>query len=252
MSTSYDPALYALLHRGTPGDADFYREACRGATSVLELGCGFGRLIPTLAEVCTRYRGIDLDPDLLALARKVRRDLGVGLRSRVQLSVGDMRDFAFRQRFDRVLIPHSTLYCLRSHRDVLRCLRRVREHLTDDGELVLDCYSADSFHDHIDESTMTGRERDELAKVEHAGVQYTVFERTRWQKDQQRLMVTYEYEAADGSIEKGKLVHRYFLRDELETLLRTGGFVVVELAGGFDHRRFTKKSQQLVVRARAG
>lgn len=252
MSSSYDPALYALLHRGTPGDEDFYRDACRGAASVLELGCGYGRLVPTLVDVCSRYRGLDLDPDLLALARKTRRSLGVDQRSRVQLSVGDMRDFSFRQRFDRVLIPHSTLYCLRSHRDVLRCLRRVREHLTEDGELVIDCYSADSFHDHLDESTMTGRERDQLTEVEHAGVRYTVFERTRWHKDQQRLTVVYEYEAADGSVTKGKLIHRYFLRPELETLLKKAGFVIVEIAGGFDHQRFTKRSQQLVVRARVG
>ena len=38
--------LYAMLHRGTPGDRAFYREVCRGATTVLELG-----VEPDLVEV---------------------------------------------------------------------------------------------------------------------------------------------------------------------------------------------------------
>lgn len=251
MTQSYDPALYALLHRGTPGDEAYYRDACRGVDRVLELGCGYGRLIPALARVCSRYRGLDLDPGLLKLARRERRNLSVELRSRVRLGLGDMRDFTFRERFDRILIPHSSLYCLRNHRDVMRCLRRVREHLAEDGELVFDCYSADSFHHDLDESTMTGRERDELTEVEHAGVRYVVFERARWKKNEQRLLVTYEYQGDDGSLRIGKIVHRYFLRDELAMLLRSAGFEIVETAGGFDHRRFTKRSQQLVVRARA-
>jgi hypothetical protein len=31
----YDPALYALIHRGTPGDLGFYQRACQGVDRVL-------------------------------------------------------------------------------------------------------------------------------------------------------------------------------------------------------------------------
>ena len=62
--------LYARLHRGNPGDLDFYRRACAGASSVLELGCGHGRVLRAIATPETHLVGVDLDPELLALARR--------------------------------------------------------------------------------------------------------------------------------------------------------------------------------------
>ena len=64
---SYDPELYALLHRGTPGDEAFYVEHCRGQR-VLELGAGYGRLMPALADVASEYVGLERDPGMLRLA----------------------------------------------------------------------------------------------------------------------------------------------------------------------------------------
>jgi tRNA G46 methylase TrmB len=42
--------LYRLTHRGNPGDVGFYRKLCSGVQSVLELGCGYGRLLAALAQ----------------------------------------------------------------------------------------------------------------------------------------------------------------------------------------------------------
>ena len=62
--------LFSLLHTGSPGDVDFYTAACRGAGSVLELGCGFGRLLAPLAQAGLQVTGVDSDPAMLQLARK--------------------------------------------------------------------------------------------------------------------------------------------------------------------------------------
>ena len=51
--------LYALTHRGTAGDVGFYRRACAGASSVLELGCGSGRLLKRLARPGRQLVGLD-------------------------------------------------------------------------------------------------------------------------------------------------------------------------------------------------
>src|SRR5688572_33036529 len=107
--SGYDPALYALVHRGNPGDRAFYELATAGAGSVLELGCGYGRLLPVLTQGGARYLGIDLDPGLLALARKARRALPEAQRARVTLRAEDMRSFRGAARFDRIVIPHSGL-----------------------------------------------------------------------------------------------------------------------------------------------
>ena len=61
-------ALYAAVHTGTPGDRELYASVCRGAATVLELGCGAGRLLPVLAGSDRTVVGIDLDTHLLARA----------------------------------------------------------------------------------------------------------------------------------------------------------------------------------------
>ena len=71
----YDPELYRLLHRGHPGDAAYYARHCTGARRVLELGCGYGRLIKSLLPKRGRYVGVDIEPGLLRLARSERAQL---------------------------------------------------------------------------------------------------------------------------------------------------------------------------------
>lgn len=247
---SYNAALYALIHRGTPGDRPFYARACEGASNLLELGCGYGRLLSTLTASSTSYRGLDIDRALLKLARAERNVLPTSVQTKIALTHGDMRTFSFRERFDRILIPHSTLFCLQTNRDVLRCLRRVHEHLSPKGELLLDCYSADAFHDTLSPESMRGNERDLLTQVEHKGRVYQVFERTRWQRKAQRLSVQYDYEPERGRVQTGSIVHRYLLRDQLVTLLERADLKVLKVQGSFAGARFTKRSEQLIVRAR--
>jgi SAM-dependent methyltransferase len=248
--TGYNPALYALVHCGNPGDRAFYGQIASGVGSVLELGCGYGRLLPVLAQGSARYVGLDFEPGLLSMAKDVRKSLPAEQRARVTLRGDDMRTFALRTRFDRIVIPHSGLYCLPSARAVLQCLRRVREQLSDDGELVLDAYNADDFHGELAESAMTGKERDWVSQVTADGVRYEVFERTRWHKPKQQLAVTYEYESASRVRHRGRIRHHYLLRAQLEELLARAGLAPTQIAGSFAGTRWTRRSEHLVVRAR--
>ncbi len=248
-TAAYPPELYALIHRGNPGDAAFYASESRGL-HVLELGCGYGRLIPGIAKVAASYQGLELDPGFLKLAKRERTALPAPQRLKVRLSQGDMRDFSFKQRFDRVFLPYSTLYCLSNQRDVLRCLTRVREHLAEGGELVLDAYLADTFHSELDPAEMTGKERDFLAIAAGAKATYQVFERTRWSRAKQTFKVVYEYESGHGKPLTGTIHHRYWLRRELEALLSRAGFSVLSVHGDFDGKRLGKRSELMVVRAR--
>lgn len=248
--SSYNPALYALVHCGNPGDRAFYEQVASGVGSVLELGCGYGRLLPALVQGGARYVGLDFEPGLLSLARKVRSALPAGQRARVSLRAGDMRTIVMRSRFDRIVLPHSGLYCLPSARAVLQCLRRVREQLNDDGELVLDAYNADDFHAALDESSMTGKERDWVTQVTADDVRYEVFERTRWHKPKQKLVVRYEYESAARVLHRGRIDHHYLLRAQLEELLARAGLTPTLIAGSFTGTRWTRRSEHLVVRAR--
>ena len=63
-------AQYYDLNPTIPDDRSFYKALIPSPdASVLELGCGTGRVLPPLVEVCGDVHGIDRSEGMLALCR---------------------------------------------------------------------------------------------------------------------------------------------------------------------------------------
>jgi SAM-dependent methyltransferase len=248
---SYPADLYAALHDGTPGDVEFYVEACRGAASVLELGCGYGRLVVPLARAGLDVVGLDIDPDLLALAEATVGDALVPAElPRVALARGDMRAFEQGTTFDRVLLPFSGLYCLMEDDDVARCFAGIRRHLAPGGTLVLDAYMADRFHDAPDDV-----DRDVFVPVRTVFARqqfWTVLERSTWDRDAQRIDVTYLYVPEQGDEIECTLTQRYVRTDALREFLAAADLHLHTLHGGYAGEPLTDDSEVWVATATAG
>ena len=242
--------LYALTHRGNPGDIAFYRDVCRGAKSVLELGSGSGRLLTALASEKQRLVGLELDPELLALAKRNLRALPLAKRQAVRVLSADMRDFDLPQRFERVLLPYNALYCLLGKRAALACFRAAHRALQPGGTLALDVWNAEPFQQ---SPARNGADDPEpIVSLQHAGRTWDVFERSRVRRVQQRLDVTYTYVPRQaGRVCRISIAQRYFLAAEISELLERAGFVVEARYGDFSGRRFSARSAQLIVLARA-
>ncbi|HET7542751.1 MAG TPA: class I SAM-dependent methyltransferase [Polyangiaceae bacterium] len=242
--------LYALTHRGNPGDVAFYREVCRGARRVLELGSGAGRLLIALSSAERDVVGLELDPMLLALSRRNCRRLPHAARKRVRIVPGDMRDFELKQRFDRVLLPYNALYCLLGRRAALACFRAVHRALVEGGTLAFDVWNAAPFRRR---AAQAGLDTDEvIVSFRHARRTWDVFERSRVRTARQRLDVTYSYVPREGGTTyQIPIAQRYFLPSEISQLLTRSGFVVEARYGDFEGRRFAANSAQLIVLARA-
>lgn len=240
----YPAPFYAALHTGTDGDLAFYRRACEGAQSVLELGCGDGRMLAAL-DVPERH-GLDLHEGLLDAARS---RLGDG----VHLHLQDMRTFDLSRTFDVVVLPFSGVYCLLSDEDLAACLSRAHAHLAPGGRFVLDAYQAESFHAESEPEDVGDEDWGELGVIDVNGEPYSVFERSRWDPDRQRIDVTYRHVSLTnpGAPVDGTIEQRYLLRHQLEGHLRDAGFTSVELFGGFDERPLSRASEHWVACARA-
>jgi SAM-dependent methyltransferase len=258
MSNPYPPELYAKLHLGNPGDLAFYREQCRDARTILELGCGYGRVLEALCDPDRRLVGLDLSRGLLELAQLRLRNTA---KESAALVRGDMRHFAFAHKFDRILIPYSAIYCLLSVPDLHACLSRVAEHLNPEGLLIFDAYNADVFHneDH-GEQTEGGDvfieadeedEADEVACIDHAGTVYHVVERADWSREDQRLDVVYTHEPRrGGSSIAARLEHRYLLSEQVAPLLEGAGLRLVSLFGDYLGNPIGDESEMIVATAR--
>jgi SAM-dependent methyltransferase len=228
----YPAALYELVHRGTAGDLSFYSRECADARRVLELGCGYGRVLSALCErTDLELTGLDRNPELLARAR-------ARLPERVVLVHADMTRFELPgPGFDRILIPHSGVYCLEDDDACIACFRACARHLAPAGRLVFDAYAADGFHAEQDPADHSDERLDPVVSVEHEGICYDVFERSLWRRQLQRLDVTYEYVPREGGdAAMGRLVHHYLLLEQISPLLRRAGLDLVSLAGDWRGR----------------
>lgn len=240
-------ALYAAVHRGTPGDVEFHLAACAGATRVLELGVGAGRISIPLARAGHQVTGIDIDPALLAIARDKASRIAAAARARLDLREGDMRALSLGElRFDRVLIAHSTIYCLDGDDEVRAMLRGVRAHLAPGGRLVIDAYAADAFHHAVDSTIEDPLE--EILRVTVAGKRWRVLEQSDWNHHGQRVEVLYRHvPSRGGDAIDTTIVHRYMSAAQLEALLRSEGFGHVRITSSFAGAPFGAEPQHLVV-----
>lgn len=111
---AFDPRLYALLHTGTLGDLAFYRRQCAGAGSILELGCGSGRVLAALQRTGAHLTGLDLHPGMCALAR--------ARVPQAHVIEADMRTFDLERPFDRIVMAYNSLYCVADDDEVVQVL----------------------------------------------------------------------------------------------------------------------------------
>ena len=239
---TYPASLYAALHCGNPGDLAFYRAACAGAASALELGCGYGRVMAALADVVPDLWGLDSHSGLLAMA-KAAVD--------AQWVEAAMQTFSLGRTFDRILIPYNGLYCLTTDDDVRACLTAVKGHLGPTGRLVFDVYPyveapSDEVVETLDEETP-------IVEIEDADTAYRVFESTVFDPVREVAEVTYRYEPTDGGPSRtGTIAQRALPADRITTLLAAAGLAIVSWAGGFHGEPLDDPEQWLVVAEPAG
>ena len=83
-------------------EVDWLLERLSNPHSVLEPGCGSGRMLEPLARRGIDVTGFDLSPEMIELARARLRGSG-------QVLVGDMTDFDLGRTFDGAVCPINTL-----------------------------------------------------------------------------------------------------------------------------------------------
>lgn len=130
-SARYYDALYGFKDYGAAAAAlqDLVERLRPGAASLLDVGCGTGRHLEHLRR---RYdvEGLDLNPDLLAIARE--RCPGVPFHE------ADMTDLALPRRFDVVTCLFSAIAYVRTPERMRRAIAAMARHLEPGGLLVVE------------------------------------------------------------------------------------------------------------------
>lgn len=123
-------ALYDVLNPPGPDDA-FYLELVMKAASVLDVGCGTGRLLRSAREAghAGRLCGVDPDPAMLELARR---------RSDVEWLAGTAASMSFDDDFDLAVMMGHAFQCLVDDDELRASLGAIRRALVEGGRFAFE------------------------------------------------------------------------------------------------------------------
>ncbi|MCA9533333.1 MAG: class I SAM-dependent methyltransferase [Myxococcales bacterium] len=228
-----DAPYYHRTYQHRKVDVRWYTELCaaRGG-SVLELGCGTGRITLPLAKAGVRLTGVDSMPPMLAEAEARLAKLPRAARERVTLRLGDLRTLSLGQSFDTIIAPFNVLMHIYSPAEMANTLARVAEHLAPGGRFVFDVLLPDpALLARNPERTYKGR------AVRHPnGERYAYYESFDYDPVAQVLAITIELtNVADPSdVRVQLLTHRQYFPLELEAVLAHAGFEAEARYGDFE------------------
>jgi SAM-dependent methyltransferase len=209
---------------------------------VLELGAGTGRATARLARAAGQVVALELTLEMIAVAR--RRLAG---RSNVWFVAADMRDAAFRSRFDLVVAVDDPFVHLTEDEDRDRAMGTAARHLLPGGRFLLDAawFSPGQRH--------AAGGPGGLVKESSAAGGLAV--RETWCCDPQARLCTasYEYSRNGRRVEKASFPARLWSREELEHRARAAGLQVTHLWGDYDRRPWDRAtSPRLIAQLRRG
>jgi ubiquinone/menaquinone biosynthesis C-methylase UbiE len=116
----------------------YVKEVLRMGSSVLDLGCGTGRLLIPLAKKGAEVIGLDLSSRMLTWLVEKLRELPASVSGRIELFRGDFRFFSLHKKFSSIIFAGEGIVHLLNEKDVIDCFTRVKRHLSVDGAFLLD------------------------------------------------------------------------------------------------------------------
>ena len=224
---------------GQRQDVAFFVDMAREAGgTVLEIGCGTGRVLIPTARIGVDITGFDLSPTMLAVCRQKLTHEPEAVQARVHLVEGDMRDFDLGQTFALVTLPFRPFQHLLTVDDQLACLGCIHRHLQPGGRLVLDLFNP-SLH-FLANDAMVGVEHEREPEFTMPDGRRVLWRDKIVARDLfrqvQDVEIIYDMTHPDGRQERRVQAFpmRYFFRFEAEHLLARAGFEVEHVYADYD------------------
>lgn len=223
-------------------DTSFYVEMVkRQGGSVLDLGCGTGRVTFAIAEFAEFVIGLDVSQPRLDIANAKLQTIDTPMKERITFLFGDMSDFSLDKKFDLIIIPFrgfQHILTTKQQKAVFQCIGR---HLKKRGKLVFDIFNpsipflaSDSMFEEFEERKELILDSGELVSISGKITDRNYFNQTLAAQE------IYYIKSTNGKERKIvlKFNSRYTFCFELINLLELCDFKVLNIWGSFDFQEF--------------
>ena len=234
--------LYDLVHEKAADSeqiAFYERQIKKYGSPVLELACGTGNYLVTLAQNDVEISGLDISDEMLHAAERRAENEN----TETNLINADMRDFDLNQKFALVFVAGNSFQHLNRLEDVEACFASVRRHLKPDGRFIVEVFnpSLELLNRNPNERYFVGEYKtrdgwivltenvfyDAATQINHLNWHY----KNQFMKEEQTVSFTM----------------RQFFPQELDSLFLYNGFQIERKFGDFDEAEFTSQSPKQII-----
>ena len=232
-----DAARYHDLNPAAPDDIPFYRDRTPSRdASILELGCGTGRVLVPLVEDCAYIHGVDLSEAMVAICREKLVQAGIPA-ARACVQVGDITDLSLDRTFDLITAPYRVFQNLERDADTDGFFETVRKHLAPGGRCILNVFQPNREPAALRQEWVT-QEEYECWETVVEGERVTCHGmNARLDSEKMVLYPELIYRRYRGSdlVEEVilKIVMRAYYADEFAQLITGHGFEIIQRWGGY-------------------
>lgn len=231
-------------------DIPFYKERVPSPdAAVLELGCGTGRVLMSLASCCGYIHGLDISKAMLSICREKLRKSDIPS-DRAYVETGDITNFALGRKFDLIIAPYRVFQNLETNEEVERFFGCVRKHLSSSGSCILNVFNPNMSPDELRREWAKEQEKFH-GEVFVEGRRITYYD--RWAEiDPEKLILYPEliFRTYEGDVLKHedvlKVPMRCYYPNEFDKLIVKLGFKVIHRWGGYANEPYGQ-GEELVI-----
>lgn len=201
-------------------------------STILDAGCGPGRISIELALCGLEVTGLDLIQPYLDTAAESAADEGVQL----NFIQADLREFYTKKPFDAVVNLYTSFgYCDKPDDDVL-ILRRIADSIKEGGCFIMECLSREiAVRDFTEGEWFERAGKTVLTKFAVEGAWEGLF--SHW------ILI----DNKTGERIEHKFVQRLYSAVDLRRILLKNGFSSCEIYGDFDKSLYNEKARTMVL-----
>lgn len=241
-----DPALFHLHHMKETEDIEFWLKMAKIAGgSILELGCGTGRILLPLIE--GGYQVIGLDINFPALAY-LKENLNESMHDCVHIFLSSMDQFHLHENFSLIFLACNTFSTLSSETRTAT-IQKIYKHLSPVGIF------AASFPNpaHLSDLPATGdMEVEDTLLHPESGNPIQVI--SGWERSNNSIIFRWHYDRLypDGEVQRATIETEHYLTslDEYIAELKAEGLNPFQIMGDYSYSEYKLSSPYAIIMAR--